>query len=195
MQRNLRGSIQPSTTGDGKIGIPGGMSLAQTNSASPAANETVLFWLHLRLADLISGTTDAFASGGSSAVAWGATHPAAPVGGGFHVKTADGATSQPLPGWPPLATKPMGTYVVLQPGASQNLVPAVAGAQLLSAIDAAAIDRKIDDGDPFRGSVLAYGAVGIGINRNGCVAWTAADRGDYTDSEVKSCGLAFRIAP
>jgi prepilin-type N-terminal cleavage/methylation domain-containing protein len=59
---NCAAAASAATTGDGKIGIPGAMSLAQTNSASPAADETTLFWLHLRLTDLISGTTDAFAT-------------------------------------------------------------------------------------------------------------------------------------
>jgi hypothetical protein len=111
------------------------------------------------------------------------------------VKTADGAITQPLPGWPPLATKPMGTYVVVQPGVSANLAPAVAGSQILNAIDAAAIDRKIDDGDPFRGSLVAYGAAVLIVGGDGCFRWTAADRGSYADSSSKSCGVAFRIVP
>ena len=127
---------------------------------------------------------------------WGQTHPTAPVGGGFHAKDAIGPGPATLPGWPPLARKPFGSFLVLQAGVDRDLVLAGAGEQVLSPLEAALIDLKIDDGDPFDGSVVGYGTVG-GLNSSeNCFAWTGVDRGVYNETSGRlDCGLAFQIAP
>lgn len=185
-----------STTGDGNVGLPGRPTRHQTAGGQPAERETVLFWSHLLLSGLISGVTDAYVSSAAPVIAWGDTHPAAPVGGGFHVKDADGGTSDPLPGWPPGAHQPTGTLLLLQPEVGGNLVPVARNSQVLDPGTAAAIDRKIDDGDPFDGTVLGYGTVALPLTGGGCFAWTAVDRGVYDEKRSdRDCGLAFRIAP
>ncbi|MCP5059143.1 MAG: prepilin-type N-terminal cleavage/methylation domain-containing protein [bacterium] len=185
-----------STTGDGNVGEVGAISRHQTTGQTPAEHETVLFWSHLLQTSLITRTTDTYTSSNSPMIAWGASHPAAPIGGGFHVKDADGGMTTPLPGWPPAAKQPEGTFLVLQTKISRDLVPAQPGDQPIRASEASWIDRKVDDGNPFRGSVLGYGTVTLPMAGSGCFTWTAVDRGAYDQHETsKDCGLTFRIAP
>lgn len=182
------------TTGDGNVGRPGRITRHQTAGSEPAERETVLFWKHLRLSGLIRGLDGSTSE--TSPPAWGVTHPAAPVGGGFHAKDADGGVTDPLPGWPPSAPQPTGTYLVLQPEVAGHLVPAQPGSQALTAGQAALIDRKMDNGDPFDGTVVGYGTVTLMFSGAGCFAWSAVDRGRYDEGEEgRDCGLAFRIGP
>ena len=184
------------TTGDGNVGVPGAITRHQTQGAVPAEGETMLFWAHLLLTDLIASVSDTYASPSVPVIAWGESHPAAPVGGGFHVKDADGGVTSPLPGWPPGANQPTGTFVVLQRNIASDLAPLQPGKQILTAREAARIDRKMDDGDPFKGSVVGYGSVSLMVGGLGCFAWTAVDRGVYDASHRGyDCGLAFGIAP
>lgn len=183
------------TTGDGKIGIPGGIALGQTEQSAPE-RETQLFWTHLYLSDLIIGITDTAVSGTPPAIAWGQSHPAAPVGGGFHVKDADGGITTALPGWPPGANQPSGTFLVLQSVIDADLFPAPPDQQTLTPLDAAWIDRKLDDGNPLRGHVLGYGTTGSVFTGPGCFDWIALDRSQYDEStEARNCGIAYRLAP
>ncbi|MGH0029957.1 MAG: type II secretion system protein [Myxococcota bacterium] len=177
--------------GDGVVGLPGAITQHQTSGAA-AERETVLFWSHLALTGLIGGLAPLSAPD----IAWGQTHPAAPVGGGFHVKHADGGLTHPLPGWPPLADQPSGTFVVLQRGIGDDLVPAIPGKQVLRPRDAAWIDRKLDDGGPVKGGVVAYGPAAVMGAADACLEWPAVDLATYAErSRGQDCGLAFRIAP
>lgn len=183
------------TTGDGHVGSIGGILNHQTAGATPAERETLLFWTHLLLSDLLTGTRNGGA-GPASELAWGVSHPGAPVGGGFHVKDADGGGTTTLPGWPPSAQQPSGTFLVLQAQVARNLAPAQGGGQVLTATQAAWMDRKLDDGDPFTGDVVGYGTVTMPMAGAGCFSWTAVNRGRYDESRAaKDCGLAFRITP
>ena len=175
--------------------MPGAITQHQTSAVAPEI-ETVLFWAHLTLTDLIGGIADPRSDPPASELAWGQTHPSAPTGGGFHVKHADGGLTHPLPGWPPLAKQPSGTFLVLQPAVAEDLVPAVSRSQVLDPREAAAIDRKIDDGDPYDGAVVGYGTLSLALTGGGCFTWSAVDAGDYAEGRAsKDCGLAFRIAP
>ncbi len=68
-----------------------------TMSYPPSAetDETTLFWVHLLQAEIITGVSSAALSAPFSP-AWGSTHPAAKIGGGFVVGSSDGTL--PLPG-------------------------------------------------------------------------------------------------
>jgi len=184
------------TTGDGNVGRVGAVTAQQTAGATPADHETVLFWAHLYLSDLIGGVSDSYVRSATPQIAWGRTHPAASVGGGFHVKDADGGNADSLPGWPPGAQQPSGTFLVLQSDVAADLFPGVSTAQVLTAGGASRIDRKIDDGNPFKGVVVGFGGVSLPRIGKGCFAWTGVDRGGYdNDGSRHDCGLAFGIAP
>ena len=184
------------SSGDGDVGNRGAITRHQTAGGTQAEFETVLFWSHLLLTDLIGELDQKLSSEDVSSIAWGTSHPSAPVGGGFHVKDANGGVEHPLPGWPPGAQQPSGTFLVLQPKVSEDLVPARAGSQVLNSSQAIWIDRKIDDGNPFDGYVVGYGTTTTMLAGAGCISWTSVDRGFYDEaSRGRSCGLAFRIAP
>lgn len=154
----------PATAGDG---IVGNLDLSKswkaqakrqtTVPATSAADESVLFWSHLYKTDLISGVTDDGITGNKS-IAFGATNPAAKIGGGFIVGHLDG---KPLPlALSPRSSGIKGTVVllvsdeVLLGGAELN----EADKQLLLPLYAAQLDRKMDDGRSDTGYVQAYGS-------------------------------------
>jgi prepilin-type N-terminal cleavage/methylation domain-containing protein len=72
--------------GDGRVGVFGtgwsGITISQAGTATLPQQETVHFWKHLALADLISGVNPA---ANPAVPAWGQTHPAGAFGGGIHI--------------------------------------------------------------------------------------------------------------
>ena len=63
-------------------------------SANPGAgeeDETTLFWYHLQAAGLMGGINGETVMAGGTG--WGESHPAAPLRGGYHVRTMAGLTS------------------------------------------------------------------------------------------------------
>lgn len=143
----------------------------QAGSAALPYRETTQFWKHLVLADLITGvTTDA----DQTNPAWGETHPAAKIGGGFEVmysgSAGDYGTGLVLRLQNPIA---------LGQGQSMSLGQ---GANPISPLRAAQIDRKIDDGNPDTGSVTADFAA------------TECDAGgEYNNTRRKNCIMFFDI--
>jgi prepilin-type N-terminal cleavage/methylation domain-containing protein len=175
--------------GDSRVGSPhwgdaAGNYHAQMTVAgitSTTGMETGLFWPHLLLANLISGVTDTTISS-APVLAWGESHPAAKIGGGFVAGTAAG--SLPLPG-SPAATGPGGLGLLLVNSIDGNVddSPSV---KPMSAGRAAQIDRRMDDGLPTKGSVQAYGAAS-------CFG-DDPDDPRYKESETgKDCGLFFQF--
>ncbi|MDD9900761.1 MAG: prepilin-type N-terminal cleavage/methylation domain-containing protein [Alphaproteobacteria bacterium] len=169
--------------GDGLLGDPGwGAGGFGTQTAGAAGNETMLFWTHLLLSDLIAGVTNAHVTGGP--MQWGETHPAAKIGGGFVVGFGDGTIT---PGHTGAAgTGPAGMVLALVQAPNAGLTNA-GGTQPLTPTRAAQIDRKMDDGRPIGGYVQAYGST------NNCF-----DAVGGTDTYLESitsndCGLVFRI--
>lgn len=154
-------------------------------------DEVSLYWMHLLMADLISGVRDsaiAAVPAGAVVPAWGETHPAARIGGGFIVGYGDGSRG---PGMPAGTIGPSGTILALVP--YPNIRPtAAAGADALSAQRAAQIDRKLDDGKPTKGFVQAYGVSGVGSSVTDVCHDTTNDT-YYEANTRKSCGLLFRI--
>ncbi|MEZ0259941.1 MAG: hypothetical protein ACAH80_02970 [Alphaproteobacteria bacterium] len=170
--------------------------------AVSAADESVLFWSHLRKAELIAGIAESVADG--VPFAFGVTHPAARIGGGFIVGHLDGS---PLPkSLAPKYSGIKGTSLllvsdeVLRGEAEMN----EAEKQAITPLRAGQIDRKLDDGRTGTGYVQAYGSPDCFYSKKSETLYSkflfwwrnySPDEGEYNEvSEKKSCGLIFRIA-
>ena len=174
--------------GDDIIGAVAGLAVAQPapTGAAPTSvqAESVLFWTHMLLANLIAGVSDAGLR--ASACATGETHPSAKIGGAFRVANGDGTVP---PGSPAAAgTGPSGMILVLAgaPCAAIAAAP-VAGQQPMTPGKAAQIDRKVDDGKARSGFVQSYGV------QASC--FTGGPNNDSYNETLtsKDCGLVFQI--
>lgn len=153
-----------STAGNAAIG---------PNVAGANAGEALNFWLHLNLADLITGVDM------SGVGNFGESLPSAPVGGGFVVGyTNTGAITNSN------GTGRGGHYIVLRNAGG------VAGAgATLTPNQAARIDNKMDDGSPNQGTVVAIGTAGAA----GCHS-AAGIAGVYNENlQGLLCDIAVRI--
>ncbi len=158
---------------------------AALNGVEPAAvgAETQLFWVHLLKADLIAGVTDSPLRAGGR-LAWGDSHPAGRIGGGFVAGFGDGEIGV---GSAAAAGSGVSGMVVALVQNIDVTPTATAGVNPLTPARAAQIDRRIDDGRPSTGYVQAYGLT------TSCFAG-AAPVLEYRESVVnKDCGLIFRI--
>lgn len=179
----------PASGGNSILGPYGWMSAPATVQAITIANttqtneraEATLYWTHMLLADLISGVSTRPLTA-AVAPAWGETHPAARINGGFVPGWGDGSA---LPG-STATTGPSGLILTLLQSPTSVLDNA-AGGKPLTATRAAQIDRKMDDGVSTSGFVQAFGLP----------ASCSADVGGV-DTYVENapgndCGLVFRI--
>jgi len=142
--------------GNSRIGVP---AVYWTLAAYDVASENAQFWRHLAHADLISGV----APGAPPEPVWGKTHPYGAIGGGYTV-------IQSIPGgsiWQGQQESGSGLYLKLT--STLNYLPPSAhdfanAQEVLAPSEAAFIDRKLDDGMPYGGSVRAtsWGTPGIG---------------------------------
>lgn len=156
--------------------------IAPLNAAAiDEAGETQMFWTHLLLADLISGITNVPLRADGQ-LAWGESHPAAKLGGGFVAGFADGT---PPPGSANAGNGPSGLVVMVVQSITEN-PGAVQGLQPMTPARAAQIDRRIDDGNPNTGYVQAYGV------QASCSVDDAEPL--YLEATTtKDCGLVMRI--
>ncbi len=159
--------------GDSRLGII-------PNGAAPsAANEGLTFWAHLNAADLVSGVKN------TAVIQWGEAVPSSPIGGGLVAGfIANGA----IAGRTATAVARSGHYLVLRsdPGTAAGAANAV-----ITPSQAARIDRKMDDGSPNGGTVVAIGSVGGGAVN---CASAANQTGVYNEAlDGLSCSLAVRI--
>ncbi len=198
---NANCAPHPDNSNDNIIGDPdwsdGWAAQAGITVNLPAASvsdETVLFWAHLTLSDLIGGVNNAAIRSGSERVAWTHTHPAAPIGGGFVVGFVNG---QPTPGDPrfvdpadPLALGPRGlVFMIVNSPISGNTAQLSQGAeQVMSVNMAALIDGKIDDGYPHSGRVRGYGLTAA------CFGGDATNPHYAPLSGMQDCGVIFEMA-
>lgn len=183
-RRNFFPSLQPQVTGTTNI------------PATSPADETVLFWAHLSLADLPYLSTGVWKPGiyKNIPIQGGVTHPFTKFGG---VPVAGYWDGNPLPkSLSPASEGMKGNVIVNAPrdwlkgGFELN----ASGMQPLSPKVAARIDRKIDDGNPGTGKLQAYGSPL-------CFEQKAASKSalriwDYAeDVSTKECGLIYLITP
>lgn len=163
-------------------------------TAVNSGQEANLFWMHLLKANLIVGVTDQELTDNSIAPAWGVTHPAAKIGGGYHV-----GYQYPSPGDEFVPGQPSGIEINWQSPALLALLSTITvntglmttdpGAQVLTAARAGQIDRKMDDGMPATGNVFAYGVT------TSCFADASSGSGYvYQESGTsKDCGLIIKL--
>ena len=135
-------------------------------------DETVHYWLHLYKADLITGVTDAAMSGGENGV--GTSFPAARIGGGFYVETAAypgnssslcGSSSGRVIWQPDTGCQPSpGVVLMVHAFTNLNALYESGNWRVMTPLQTASIDRKLDDGKPLSGGVrgAARGVIGGG---------------------------------
>lgn len=175
----------PCANGDGNGQI---LEFVGAAPVAPAAGvgENVGFMVHLQRANLITGMDGTIAG----APGFGTTMPTGAIGGGFWAGQA--AAGAALPGFTVAEFRP-GTYITL------GGIPAAigVGTGVLSAYQAASIDRKVDDGLPNSGSVI--GSADATAN-TGCRAAVAgpvpagAGGAVYLETSSSSiCSIALRI--
>lgn len=175
--------------GDGFVGAPN-WDLATFQSASIAnaassttAGETVLFWLELQKAGLLTGiTTDGV---NSVPAAFGKSLPPSSLGGGFLVGNSDGTQAGAAQGRPAGAGAYSMTGTVLAFALTPATLTSAAGTQPISPSLAYKLDKKMDDGMPNSGTVQAYGATAR--------CYGAAAPYNYSSGGERDCGLYFRI--
>ncbi len=129
-----------SGNGDGTVGVlvtrAVEMTLDQSATTALPAVETTMFWKHLALSDLITGIDT---SAPVSPAFGGVTHLKSAFGGAFEIVTSSTDVAQNS-----------GAGFVLR---LQRRPGPLASSHFLDAVIAQQIDMKMDDGDPFRGSV------------------------------------------
>ena len=144
-------------------------------------SETIQFWKHLALADMIGGINTH-----ATELEWGEAMPSSPLGGGYTIADIAGIT--------------VGTDTADFIGKALRLHDCPLScaeiesppATVLSTNEAASIDRKIDDGDPLKGVIRASGAGG---NQNDpCTAKNGLD-GTYNENDNLdgACTIYFRL--
>lgn len=158
---------------------------AALSAANAEPVESVLFWIHMLQADLISGVSSEALQG--SAPQWGVTNPQARINGGFVVGYASGVNPPPGGGTAAGNTNPAGMVLALVTAPTSNLA-AVGATQPLTPAKAAQIDRKMDDGRPASGFVQSYGLA------TSCNATVGGVDNQYAEAiNANDCGVVFRI--
>ncbi len=146
-------------------------------AAGEATTENVLAWVHLAVADLIGGVDTS-----TDEVAFGSLLPETELDGGYRIAYWGGGD---LTGTAADNSR-AGHYltVTLEPGDNVGFI----GAQ-----QSARIDRKLDDGAPASGTVVAF--EGAGDGDAGCISDGGDDGADTYDEQENpaGCGLYIRI--
>ncbi len=185
------------TSGDGIVGHDndGCYGTVSNSTQVPpvlASDESWLFWVHLAKANLIAGVSD-IGLQDSTKRSFGVTDPVAKIGGGFWaasqvcVKQFRGVGGLSLvldSEIRNLAMTSHGMEASLEGDPDPLGASAVSGKANMTPLRAAQIDRKIDDGLPWRGGVQSVG------NDFG----TCALAGLYNEQiSSKDCSLLIRI--
>lgn len=118
------------------------------NKVIPYKDERFLFWSHLRKTNLLGGY-----EADSNELAWGKSLLASPLDGGFHVYTYNGEGNLPQTFEKTKARK--GLYLILTNDLHGDF--SNKDSHFLTVEQAARLDRKIDDGMPLTGSIIAAG--------------------------------------
>jgi prepilin-type N-terminal cleavage/methylation domain-containing protein len=185
--------------GDGIVGLPTwsaawgapGYGVATTGGAAGNVDdERYLFWSHLLLANLIGGVTSD-GLGAATNYGFDVTQPSVKLGGGFQVGYNNGVL-QPGNAGMAAGTGLSGTIVVQVTGAELTGALSIApNGNALAPLRAAQVDRKMDDGRPGTGFVMAYG-----LNTS-CFSvlapYSATSPGYLETVNTTDCGLMFRI--
>ncbi len=189
--RNANTRLQGCDAGNANSCLPGdGNSLigpiervwADEVSSLPAHNENVQYWKHLALADLITGIDPSINTTSIANFAWGATHPASVIRGGFQMVYSEPAT------W---NTSFNGHILRLQGAVVGNPV-LPNGENPLNSKEIRQIDQTMDDG---------YAETGVIVGDDGQGGDSPCE-GDYgsdnrasgaSDADSKDCVMYFKI--
>lgn len=164
--------------GNGRVASDGSDQYVWTSvviGANAQAPESIQFWKHLALLDMLAGVTT---SANPATPAYGKTHLASPLGGGFEYYYDAAMTL--FPGG--------GHIMRLSSDRSLSGGP-VEGA--LTPMEAFRIDKSIDDGEPNTGKIFAN----YGNTSDDCKTALVTGGSSYnvTTITTKSCVLYFKI--
>jgi prepilin-type N-terminal cleavage/methylation domain-containing protein len=181
-QARLPGCVAASScyngNGDSRVGPL--MTPWRNDNLAPLTTENTQFWKHLAMADLISGVSPS-----ATSPAWGRTHPAAAVPGGFTIVQGNTAITSSLP-FP--AARWLRIHGCVDCGHIETMDGTTALGQPLTPWEAAYLDRKMDDGIPNAGSVRATAWPEPGLGQNGC------DGAVYQETITrKMCVMYFQL--
>ena len=156
------------TNGNGNSII--NMNVGGLNAVAAANAESGNFFQHLLAADFVSGYT------GATTAQFGENFPTAPVGGGYFIGDARNGVTAFTAG--ELSPRP---YLILM----GQVQAAATGRGVLTPQQAAQIDRKLDDGRPSSGTVVAQSVIAAD-----CRA-TATTYDEQSTADV--CIIAYRL--
>lgn len=159
-----------SGNGDAIIGsiLVGTLILNDQTGATGVASETSQYWKHLALADLITGvdpTTD------PSDPAWGQSHPASAMRGGYQVAYGTHVITS-------------GLWMVMRNTMTGNISGIGAGEHPMSPAAARSVDIKIDDGMP---------ATGIMQQIDPSAICDTGSPPQYLSTKTKNCSPVFLL--
>jgi prepilin-type N-terminal cleavage/methylation domain-containing protein len=147
------------------------------NIAGAPTGESIMFWVHMNNADLLTGTN------ASGTMQWGESLPSANLGGGFIIGFTNNGN---IANTTAAANARSGHYLTMR---SNPAAAAAAANALLSTSKAARFDRKMDDGSPNGGTVRALGvASATGCADDGTAGGIYNEQDDFLQ-----CSLAIRI--
>lgn len=179
--------LTAANSGDGLVSVAAGAANTFDPGTAPAAtSESVASFAQLAAAGFIGGV-----NGGAAAVLAGTSNPSAPLAGAWVIGTSTGAAGTGLVGPTTTAATVLqsGLYIALSPLLTAN-IPAATGP--LVPVQAAAIDRKVDDGNPNTGTVRATGA-GAAVTAGNCAS-AVGIAGVYNEALGSSeCGLYAKV--
>lgn len=164
--------------GNGNQIIADRKPLLSTNYFFRDTSENRTFWLHLAKAGLISGIETEKSGKGRYFGQWGVEFPKAPIGvhGGFHVAYY----SVTATAFSPVSL--LGHYMVMR--SSTDTYGVTVAPYVLEPVMAEMIDKKIDDGKPLSGRVVAPGS-------SNC----ATKAGEYNSAAgQRECNLLFQLS-
>lgn len=154
-------------------------ALGTTTQAYPITGENATFWTHLAAAHLISGVNPAAAVTANDN-SWGQQFPASKIGGGFQVVTVAVPANVTSPG-------ASGPYLVLIGDPNRGHFVGVPGQNAITGVQASQIDRKMDDGLPQNGDIIAAGPVSECMVQGPDIALYQ----ETSDSRI--CNLMFKM--
>lgn len=173
--------------GDGLISVgAAGVNTFDPGAVVNGASESIASFAQLSAAGFIGGV-----NGGANNIAAGVSNPTTPLAGSWVLATSTGVNGTGLTGptGTPATVLQSGLYLALSP-----LLTAVipGGTGPLTPVQAASIDRKVDDGNPNTGTVRSTGA-GAGTGAGNCAS-AVGIAGAYNESLGSAeCGLYAKV--
>lgn len=156
----------------------GGVPDLNSGGVGSANQENTQYWKHLALANLITGINPA---ANTTNPVWGETNPASPVSGGYTIAYWN-YTSEP-----PIVVNGHAIFLTRDTG---EFAATTSGLGVVTAKAAANVDRKLDDGRPYTGSIWGMNPSSSCIIFDPGVSWVNGAR--YNEQvSGKNCALWF----